>query len=56
MLRTKKPGNSVGLPSAIRNLGSYDTCGFVVSYAAGKQHGGKFVELAMVSREGRLRN
>ena len=54
--RTKKPGNAEGLLNAMRNLGTYDTGGFVVSYGDGKQHGSKFVDLAMVSREGRLRN
>ena len=56
MRRTKKPANSEGLLNAMRNLGTYDTGGFIVSYGATKQHGSKFVDLAMVSREGRLRN
>ena len=56
MRRTKKPGNPDGLLNAMRNLGSYDTGGFMVSYVATKQHGSKFVDLAMVSRDGRLRN
>ena len=56
MRRTKKPGNSEALLNAMRSLGTYDTGGFVVSYGANKQHGSKYVELAMVSREGRLRN
>ena len=56
MRRAKKPGNSEGLLNAMRNLGTYDTGGFVVSYGATKQHGSKFVDLAMVSRDGRLRN
>ena len=54
--RTKKPGNAEGLLNALRNLGTYDTGGFVVSYGATKHHGSKFVDLAMVTREGRLRN
>ena len=56
MRRAKKPGNPEGLLNAMRNLGTYDTGGFIVSYGATKHHGSKFVELAMVSREGRLRN
>ena len=56
MRRAKKPGNSESLLNAMRNLGTYDTGGFVVSYGATKQHGSKFVDLAMVSRDGRLRN
>ncbi len=54
--RTKKPGNPEGLINAMRNLGTYDTGGFVVSYGPTKQHGSKFVDLAMVTRDGRLRN
>lgn len=56
MRRTKKPGNPKALLNAMRSLGTYDTGGFVVSYSATKQHGSKFVDLAMVSRDGRLRN
>ena len=54
--RSKKPGSAEGLLSALRNLGTYDTGGFVVSYGATKHHGSKFVDLAMVTRDGRLRN
>ncbi len=56
MRRAKKPGNAEGLLNAMRNMGTYDTGGFVVSYGATKQHGSKYVDLAMVSRDGRLRN
>lgn len=56
MRRAKKPGNADSLLASMRNLGTYDTGGFTVSYSATKQHGSKFVELAMVSRDGRLRN
>ena len=55
MRRAKKPGNSDTLLTAMRQLGTYDSGGFVVSYGPGQQHGSKFVELVMVSREGRLR-
>ena len=54
--RTKKPGNPEGLLNAMRNLGTYDAGGFVVSYGPTKQHGSKYVDLAMVTRDGRLRN
>ena len=54
--RAKKPGNAEGLIASMRSLGSYDTGGFVVSYGPARQHGSKFVELSMVSRDGRLRN
>ena len=56
MRRTKKPTSPDALLIAMRNLGTYDTGGFVVSYGPNKHHGSKFVDLAMVSREGRLRN
>ncbi len=54
--RAKKPGNAESLITSMRNLGTYDTGGFTVSYGAAKNHGSKFVDLAMVSRDGRLRN
>ena len=54
--RAKKPGNADTLLASLRNLGSYDTGGFTVSYSSSRQHGSKFVDLAMVTREGRLRN
>ena len=54
--RAKKPGNAESLIASMRNLGTYDSGGFTVSYGAAKQHGSKFVDLAMVSRDGRLRN
>ncbi len=56
MRRAKKPGNADSLMTSMRTLGTFDTGGFVVSYGATKQHGSKFVELAMVTRDGRLRN
>lgn len=54
--RAKKPGNAESLITSMRSLGTYDAGGFVVSYGAAKQHGSKFVDLGMVSRDGRLRN
>ena len=56
MRRAKKPGNAEGLLNAMRTMGSYDTGGFTVSYGPTKHHGSKFVDLSMVSRDGRLRN
>ena len=56
MRKAKKPGNAESLLTSMRNLGTYDAGGFTVSYSAAKQHGSKFVDLAMVSRDGRLRN
>ena len=40
----------------MQSLGRYDLGGFVVNYAAGQNHGSKFVELAMVTRDGKLKN
>jgi branched-chain amino acid transport system substrate-binding protein len=54
--RAKKPGNAEALLTSMRNLGTYDAGGFVVTYTTSQQHGSKFVDLAMVSRDGRLRN
>jgi branched-chain amino acid transport system substrate-binding protein len=56
MRRAKKPGNADALLASMRNLGSFDTGGFVVSYSPTKQHGSKFVDLSMISRDGRMRN
>ena len=56
MRRAKKPGDAPSLLASMRGLGVYDSGGFVVSYSATKHHGSKFVDLAMVTREGRLRN
>lgn len=56
MRRAKKTGSSESLLASMRNLGIYDAGGFTVSYGPSKQHGSKFVELAMVSRDGRMRN
>jgi branched-chain amino acid transport system substrate-binding protein len=56
MRRAKKPGDAESLLASIRNLGSFDTGGFVVSYSPTKQHGSKFVDLSMISRDGRMRN
>jgi ABC-type branched-subunit amino acid transport system substrate-binding protein len=56
MRRSKKPGDARALLNALRNLGSYDTGGFTVSYGPEQNHGSKYVELGMVTRGGKLRN
>jgi ABC-type branched-subunit amino acid transport system substrate-binding protein len=56
MRRSKKPGDAKSLLAAFTSLGSYDTGGFTVSYSAGQHHGSKYVELGMVTRDGKLRN
>jgi branched-chain amino acid transport system substrate-binding protein len=56
MRRSKKPGDAKSLLAAFTSLGSYDTGGFTVSYSPGQHHGSKYVELGMVTRDGKLRN
>lgn len=56
MRRSKKPGDPKALLAAMRTLGTYDLGGFTVHFAPNQNHGGKYVTLMMVTREGRLRN
>ncbi len=56
MRRSKKPGDDKALLAAMRNLGSFDVGGYTVHYGPDQNHGSKYVELAMVTRNGRLRN
>ena len=56
MRRSKKPGDAKALLATLRNLGSYDVGGYTVHYGPEQNHGSKFVELAMVTRGGKLRN
>jgi branched-chain amino acid transport system substrate-binding protein len=55
MRRAKKPADAAALLASMQSLGTYDTGGFVVTYGATRHHGSSFVELGMVSREGKLR-
>jgi branched-chain amino acid transport system substrate-binding protein len=52
--RAKKPVSPRTVMEALSTLGTYDLGGFKVTFAPGAQHGSKFVELAMVTREGKL--
>ena len=54
MRRAKKPVTSKSLLEALTNLGTYDLGGYKIAFNAGAQHGSKFVDLAMVTRDGRL--
>ncbi len=56
MRRSKRPGDPKALLAALRNLGTYDVGGYTVQYGPEQNHGSKYVELAMVTRNGRLRN
>jgi ABC-type branched-subunit amino acid transport system substrate-binding protein len=55
MRRAKKPGDPAAVLAAMASMGSYDTGGFTVNYGAGRHHGSSYVELGMVTRDGRLR-
>ncbi len=52
--RAKKPVNAKSVLDALSNLGTYDLGGFTVAFDNGAQHGSKFVELARVTKDGRL--
>ncbi|WP_082151537.1 ABC transporter substrate-binding protein [Caenimonas sp. SL110] len=52
--RAKKPVSARTVLEALQNLGTYDLGGHKVAFGAGAQHGSKFVDLAMVTREGKL--
>jgi ABC-type branched-subunit amino acid transport system substrate-binding protein len=52
--RAKKPVSHQTVLDALTNLGTYDLGGHRISFGAGAQHGSRFVELAMVTREGKL--
>lgn len=52
--RAKAPVTAKGVLDALNNLGTYDLGGYKVSYSPGNHHGSQFVELARVTREGRL--
>jgi branched-chain amino acid transport system substrate-binding protein len=52
--RAKRPVSARTVLDALSSLGSYDLGGYKVSFAPGAQHGSKFVDLAMVTREGKL--
>lgn len=54
--RAKKGGDHEAVLASLRNLGSYDTGGYTVTYSPQQHHGSKYVELGMVTRSGKLRN
>ena len=54
MRRAKKPGNAAALRDALSNLGSYDLGGYTITFTPGSHHGSHFVELAMVTRDGKM--
>lgn len=52
--RAHKPLTPQSLREALASMGTYDLGGFKVTFAPGAQHGSSFVELAMVTREGKM--
>jgi branched-chain amino acid transport system substrate-binding protein len=56
MRRARKPGDAASLLASMAALGAYDAGGFVVNYGAGRRHGSSYVDLGMVSRDGKLRS
>lgn len=52
--RAKKPVTSKSVLEALTNLGVYDLGGFTVTFDTASRHGSSFVELARVSKDGRL--
>ena len=52
--RARKPVNAKSVLDALNNLGSYDLGGFTITLGPNSHHGSKYVDLAMVTREGKL--
>ncbi len=52
--RAKTPVTAKVVLEALNNLGSYDLGGHKVAYSPGNHHGSQFVEMARVTRDGRL--
>jgi ABC-type branched-subunit amino acid transport system substrate-binding protein len=52
--RAKKPVSAKTVLDALSNLGTYDLGGFKITFTPGAHHGSRYVDLAMVTRDGRL--
>ena len=52
--RARRPVSRQSVLESLANLGSYDLGGYKITFGNGLQHGSKFVDLAMVTREGKL--
>lgn len=52
--RASKPVTAKSVLDALNNLGTYDLGGYTMAFGPGAHHGSKFVELARVTKEGRL--
>lgn len=55
MRRAKKP-DAASVLASLGALGTYDTGGFTVQYGANQRHGSRYVDLGMVTRDGKLRS
>ena len=53
----RKPGGTTreGLYRNLEAMGSFDAGGYVVSFGPGRRHGSRFVELAVIGRNGNFR-
>jgi branched-chain amino acid transport system substrate-binding protein len=52
--RAKKPVTAQTVLQALSTLGTYDLGGYKIAFNPGAQHGSHFVDLAMVTSEGKL--
>ncbi|MBX3587853.1 MAG: ABC transporter substrate-binding protein [Ramlibacter sp.] len=52
--RARKPVSAQTVRDALANLGTLDLGGYQITFAPGAHHGSKYVELAMVTRDGKL--
>lgn len=52
--RASKPVTAKSVLDALNTLGTYDLGGYTMAFGPGAHHGSKFVELARVTKEGRL--
>ncbi len=52
--RAKAPVSAKAVVESLSNLGSYDLGGYKVNYSPSNRHGSQFVELARVTKDGRL--
>jgi branched-chain amino acid transport system substrate-binding protein len=56
MRRSKKASDAKALVSAMSRLGTYDSGGYTIRFDASEHHGSSYVDLTMVSRDGKLRS
>jgi branched-chain amino acid transport system substrate-binding protein len=54
MRRARKPLTGKTVLDALTHLGTYDLGGYKVTFGPGSHHGSRYVDLAMVTKDGRL--